>query len=98
MNMSEFIGKKVMVTTSHRGVFAGTLDSYAGGSAVLRDCRMLLFRVCDQHGVYAMATEGPNENCRVGPPVGVLLVENCNSIAVLTDAAVIAWESEPWGK
>ena len=98
MNMDEFLGKKVMVTTSHRGVFAGMLESYAGSSAILSDCRMLLFRVRDQHGVYALATEGPNENCRVGPAVGALLLEDCNSITVLTDAAATAWESEPWGK
>ena len=96
LNLADLIGKDVMVTTSDRGVFAGRLVQYECGRAVIRGCRILIFRVRDQHGVFALATEGPSNSCRVGPAVDTLLVEKVNSVALLTEPARLAWEEEPW--
>ena len=89
---------KVLVTTSHRGVFFGELESpYEGGSTLtLKGARNCVYWSTETRGFLGLAEAGPKSGSRVGPPVPRLTLRGVTCVAECTDAAVERWEAEPW--
>lgn len=88
----------VLVTTEHRGVFFGYLVSEPSKEQVtLRQARNCSFWSRSMRGFLGLAESGPNHECRVGSPAEELTLYGITSIAKVSNQAVQAWESAPWG-
>lgn len=85
----------VLVTTAHRGVFAGFATKTDGKTVKLRAARLCLYWSADVKGFMGLAAAGPSKSCRVGPPADIEL-RSITAIAEVTDAARAAWEAAPW--
>lgn len=97
-------GKFVVVTTSHRGVFAGVLEEHIrgvvpdGDRVVLSDARMCVYWDQSARGVVGLASHGPSKGCKITrttPRAEVLFVD---MVLDATPAARVAWEAEPWAR
>jgi hypothetical protein len=88
--------RAVLVTTANRGVFFGYANKTDGETIQLRAARnCIMWR--GMKGFLALASEGPNAQCRIGPAADVEL-RNITSVAEVTAAAVDAWEKAPWAR
>lgn len=88
--------KFVVVTTAHRGVFGGYLDSHEGTDATLTDARMCLRWTADVKGVLGLAVTGPSKTSRVGPAVPRLELHDVTAVMNATSGAEKRWLAEPW--
>ena len=87
----------VMVTTAHRGVFAGVLDGDGTGETVtLRQARMCVYWSAAMRGVLGLAAIGPDADCKIGPAVEALTLRNVTAVIDVTPAARERWEQQPW--
>lgn len=86
----------VMVTTEHRGVFAGYATDTDGDTITLRRGRMCTYWSKAMRGVLGLSAIGPDADCRIGPAADIRL-SNVTSVTDVTDAARDRWESAPWG-
>ena len=89
----------LLVTTSYKGVFFGYVDAKPDVKTrelYLKRARCCVFWDSNVKGFLGLASTGPSASCRVGPPVGELLVNEITSIAIVDDAAAQAWEKAPW--
>lgn len=89
------VGRAVLVTTAHRGVFFGYADNTDGDVIVLHKARLCVYWSRDVKGFMGLAATGPSSSCRVGPPADIEL-RAITAVAEVTPAAVTAWESAPW--
>lgn len=92
--------RAVLVTTENRGVFFGFLadeDNQAPASVTLTDGRNCIYWSDSTKGFLGLASDGPDEHCRVGPKASRFTVYGVTSIADVTQDAVARWESAPWG-
>ena len=90
------IGSKVIVTTSKRGVFFGTLATDEGANVTLKDARNILHWAADTRGFLGLAANGPAAGSKVGPAVPALALRDITSVSVCTDKAALAIEAAPW--
>lgn len=88
--------KAVLVTTAHRGVFFGYATEISGDTIKLRAGRLCIYWSADMKGFMGLASIGPSEKCKIGPPADIEL-RNVTAIVDVTDGAVAKWESAPWG-
>lgn len=86
----------VLVTTSHRGVFAGFASDTSGSTIQMRQARNCI-QWRGLHGFLALATEGPNSQCRIGPAAD-FEARDVTGVAVVTPEAQAKWETSPWSK
>ena len=86
----------VLITTEYRGVFMGELDERDNDSVTLTHARNCVYWSRKIRGVFGLAATGPDSECRIGPAVPRLTLRKVTSITECTDAAVAAWEAEPW--
>ena len=87
---------RVIVTTSHRGVFFGTLATDGGDSVTLQDARNIVYWGPATRGFLGLAATGPSPDSRVGPAVPELVLRSVTSVSRCTDAAAAAIEAAPW--
>jgi hypothetical protein len=87
--------RAVLVTTSHRGVFFGYATETDGATIALRAARNCIYWPSENKGFMGLANMGPLKGARVGPAADIEL-RDITSVALVTDAAVAAWESAPW--
>lgn len=85
----------VLVTTAHRGVFAGYATDTSGDTIKLRQGRNCIYWSRDCKGFLGLAAAGPAASCRIGPAADIEL-RNITSVSEVTDAAREAWERQPW--
>ena len=85
----------VLVTTEHRGVFAGYADKTDGETIALKRARLCLYWSADVKGFMGLAATGPSKTCRIGPPADIEL-RKITSVVEVTPDAVKAWEAAPW--
>lgn len=85
----------VLVTTAHRGVFAGWARDTSGSTIALRAARCCIYWPRETKGFLGLAATGPSSGARVGPPADIELRE-VTCVAAVTDAARAAWEAAPW--
>ena len=91
-------GKPLVVTTSHRGVFFGYGEPTDGDTIRLEQARMCVYWPQENKGVVGLAADGPKNGARVGPAAPAMTLRGVTAIMEASDAAVKAWESEPWTK
>jgi hypothetical protein len=92
------IGKFVVVTTSHRGVFFGQLESRDGDELTLLDAQNCIYWSTDEKGFLGLAAKGPGPRCRIGPVVPRLNVNAVTAVVEATENSIELWRSEPWSK
>ena len=85
--------RPVLVTTAHRGVFAGILaeDTNFPKSITLTDARNCLFWHQDIGGFLGLASVGPNSQCKIGAVAPRLILVDITSMADIAPAAWQAW-------
>lgn len=90
--------RHVVVTTAHRGVFVGRLESESadGKSATLLGARMIVYWDAKVRGVLGLATTGVTAGCRVTSAVDKIALRDVTAIIDATPAAAATWESQPW--
>lgn len=88
--------RAVMVTTESKGVFFGYAEDTSDDVIHLRRARNCLYWSEDIKGFLGLASDGPNDSCRVGPPADIEL-RKITSVVEVTPAAVKRWENAPWG-
>lgn len=88
--------RPVLVTTSHRGVFFGYAEDTDGDVIKLRAMRNCI-NWSGMKGFLALASEGPNNQCRIGPQADGE-IRNITGVWECTADAVKAWEASPWRK
>jgi hypothetical protein len=89
--------KPVLVTTAHRGVFFGYATDIAGDTIFLRAARLCVYWSADMKGFMGLASIGPSDTCRIGPPADITL-RSITAVVDVTPDAVERWESGPWTK
>ena len=85
----------VLVTTVHKGVFAGYATKTDGETIKLRSARNCLYWPRKNKGFLGLASEGPVKGSRVGPAADIEL-RDITCVAECTEAAAKAWEKSPW--
>ena len=88
----------VVVTTDHtrRGVFAGDLVSHEGDVVVLENAQQCVYWSRETRGVLGLASKGPQEGSRIGPPVPSIKIDGVTAVIEATTEARKLWESQPW--
>lgn len=87
--------RAVLVTTEHRGVFFGYATRTDGATIKLARARNCVYWDASVRGFLGLASTGPGPECRIGPPADIEL-RKITCVADVSDAAVTAWESQPW--
>lgn len=88
-------GRYVLVTTAHRGVFAGLATDTKGDTIRLKQARLCVYWSADVKGFMGLASAGPSASCRIGPPADIEL-RSITSVVEVTPEARKAWEAAPW--
>ena len=90
--------RMVLVTTDKdcRGVFMGELVSREGDTVVLKDAQNAVYWACDTHGVFGLASIGPQKGSRITPIVPQIEINHVTSISDCTPEAVEKWRKQPW--
>lgn len=87
----------VLVTTEHRGVFAGYLTGEPKKERItLKRARNCIYWSADVKGFLGLAETGPTKTCRVGNAVQELELFDVTAVALCSETAVRAWEASPW--
>jgi small nuclear ribonucleoprotein (snRNP)-like protein len=87
------IGKFVLVTTKHKGVFAGILTEKDGNSrCVLTECRNAI-RFGTTHGFLELASHGPTSNSKIGAIAHEIELWELTSYTLCTKEAELAWRA-----
>ncbi len=87
--------RMVLVTTSYRGVFAGYATDTSGETIRLRAARNCVYWPPKQKGFIGLASDGPLDGARVGPPADIEL-RSITCVAEVTPEAAKRWEAAPW--
>lgn len=87
-------GRAVLVTTAHRGVFFGYADDTSGETIKLKRARLCI-HWSGTRGFMGLASDGPNERCRIGPAADIEL-RAVTSVSEVTPEAVAKWEAATW--
>ena len=87
--------RAVMVTTEHRGVFFGYADKTDGETIALKRARLCVYWSADVKGFMGLASSGPSNGCRIGPPADIAL-RKITAVVEVSPEAVKRWESAPW--
>lgn len=84
----------VMITTQHRGVFAGDLvEEYDGGRTVtLRNARCAI-RWATTKGLFELARSGPNAKSLIGDVAPEITLYDVTSLSRMTPEAEAAWRA-----
>ena len=94
--MESGLGRAVLVTTVHRGVFFGyLLGEPSKERVVLRNARNVV-RWSGTRGFLGLAASGPTDQCRIGPRVPELTLWDITSVTTCTPEAVQRMEAAPW--
>lgn len=92
-------GEFVVITTVHRGVFFGEVAAITPDltGVTLLGAQMAVYWDTTMRGVFGLASAGPGDQCRIGPPVKRLVLHDVTAIAYCENADVVkAWKSAPW--
>lgn len=89
--MTKVKERYVVVTTAHRGVFAGYASKTDGPMINLRAARLCISWSADLKGFMGLASHGPNGNCKIGPAANIEL-RDITAVVECTDKAREAWE------
>ena len=91
--------KAVMVTTEQRGVFFGYAEDgqdMTGKTVEIKGARMCVFWSQAMRGVLGLASMGPDKDCRIGPSITSIVLQNVTAVCAVTEEATKKWEAAPW--
>lgn len=95
--MSETNGERaVVICTKYRGVFFGYAADTNGSTITLKRARMCVRWEAAMKGVMGLASQGPDEDCRVSDPVESIELRGVSAVLAVSDDAILRWESGPW--
>jgi hypothetical protein len=83
----------VLVTTKHRGVFAGEIpddQDLTATSMPLANARMAI-RFGTTRGLMQLAETGPTGNSRISAPADIPMLHDITAVFAVTDKAWAAW-------
>lgn len=86
---------KVLITTKHRGVFAGEIDddAHLGETSLsVRNARMAI-RFGTTRGLMQLAETGPTENSKISATADIPVLHDITAIFAMTDAAWAKWQA-----
>lgn len=86
---------KAIVTTKHRGVFAGEIDDaqdLTATSLPLRGARMAIY-FGTTRGLLELAETGPTVKSRISAPADIPMLHDVTAIFAITDQAWAKWQS-----
>lgn len=86
--------KTILVTTAHRGVFAGQVDDdqdLTAKSMPLKNARMAI-RFGTTKGVMELADTGPTSNSKISAPADIPWLHDITAIFAITDKAWAKWQ------
>lgn len=88
----------VLVTTAHRGVFAGYLVGTPAKTKVTLDAaRNVTYWDTATRSFMGLAAQGPTPGCRVSKPAGdASVLYDITGVFACTDEARLAFEAAPW--
>jgi len=87
--------KPVLITTVHRGVFAGLIpdDQDLSAKAMpLQYAKMAIYWGTTR-GVMELAETGPTANSKISAPADIPMLHDITAIFAITDAAWQKWQS-----
>lgn len=87
--------RPVLVTTAHRGVFFGYATATEGPTIALRRARNCIYWPESCKGFLGLASMGPLNGARVGPPADITL-RDITCVVEVSAEAVSRWEAMPW--
>ena len=87
--------RAVLVTTAHKGVFMGFASAVDKVSMKLRAARLCVYWSADLRGFMGLATNGPNSNCKIGPPADIELFD-ITSVTEVSPEAEDKWLKAKW--
>lgn len=90
------IGKHVVVSTVHRGVFFGVLESRNDLELTLTDARMCVYWDKVTRGFVGLAAVGPTGGSRVSFACPRLTLTGITAIIECSDEATKKWLEGPW--
>jgi len=92
--MSKATNKTVLVTTAHRGVFWGRIESKRdkGRTLVLSGARNAIYWATTK-GFVELAQVGPNKSSKIGMAATRITLHDVTSVTECTEAAARAWEA-----
>lgn len=92
------LGKPVLVTTSHRGVFFGHLVKHdpKAKTATIDKIRNVVYWSADVRGFIGLAATGPSCSCKVSLAGGESTLHDITGIFGCTPEAVEAFAKGPW--
>lgn len=96
-NRSKKTERYVLVTTEHRGVFAGYATDTSGDVIALRAARNCIYWTAAVKGFLGLAATGPDSGCKIGPAADIEL-RKITAVAAVTPEAQAKWESAPWAR
>lgn len=88
--------KFLLVTTIHRGVFAGYGEPTKEKTIRLTQARMCVYWSADMRGVLGLASQGPSIGCRIGFAVPAITLQDVTSVTEISTEAEAAWQKQPW--
>jgi hypothetical protein len=88
-------GRAVIVTTEHRGVFFGYATDTNGDQIELKRARLCVYWSAAMRGFMGLASVGPDQDCKIGPPADITL-RKITSVIEVTPQAVDRWEGAKW--
>ena len=86
---------QVLVTTQHRGVFAGEIDEgqdLAAKAMPLKNARMAI-RFGTTRGLHQLAATGPTAESRISAPADIPMLHDITAIFTITDEAWAKWQT-----
>lgn len=87
----------VMVTTEHRGVFAGFAEKTDGDVIQLKQARNCIYWAASVKGFMGLAANGPDKDCKIGPAADIEL-RKITSVVEVTPEAQKKWQDAAWGR
>ena len=88
--------KAVLVTTKHRGVFAGLVEDdqdLAAETMSLKEARMAIY-FGTTRGLMELADTGPTEKSRISAPADVPVLHDITAVFEIKDEAWKAWKAK----
>jgi len=86
----------LIVTTAHKGVFAGYGKPSENKTIRLTDARMCVYWSSDVKGVVGLASDGPSKSCKVGPAAPAITLQDVTAVMEGSKKAEDAWTAQPW--
>jgi hypothetical protein len=87
--------KPVLVTTQHRGVFAGLIDDdqdLAAKAMPLKNARMAIYWGTTK-GVMELADTGPTSSSKISAPADIPMLHDITALFAISDKAWEKWQT-----